>query len=78
MGSPELCLAIVQPTTERISEDRMTERTPRPPTKDDSMSEDEKDAMSDQMEEFEGPDRREDRGDNEPPDPQQDPGVGSS
>jgi hypothetical protein len=55
----------------------MMERTPRPPTKDDSMSEDEKDAMSDQMEEFEGPDRREDRGDNEPADPE-DPGVGSS
>ena len=51
--------------------------TPRSPTADDSMTEKEKDAMSDQMEEFEGPDRREDRGDNEPPTPQ-DPGVGSS
>jgi hypothetical protein len=71
-------LAIVQPTIERISEDRMTERTPRPPTTDDSMTEKEKDAMSDQMEEYEGPDRREDRGDNEPTNPEQDPGVGSS
>jgi hypothetical protein len=71
-------LAIVQPTTERISEDRMTERTPRPPTTDDSMTEKEKDAMSDQMEEYEGPDRREDRGDNDHPTSPEDPGVGSS
>ncbi len=55
----------------------MTESTPRDRTTDDSMTEKEKDAMSDQMEEFEGPDRREDRGDNEPATPQ-DPGVASS
>ena len=55
----------------------MTESTPRSPTADDSMTDKEKEDMSDQMEEFEGPDRREDRGDNEPPTPQ-DPGVGSS
>lgn len=56
----------------------MTERTQRPPTTDDSMTEKEKDAMSDQMEEFEGPDRREDRGDNDQPSSPEDPGVGSS
>jgi hypothetical protein len=55
----------------------LTEPTPPGRTPDDSMTEKEKDAMSDQMEEFEGPDRREDRGDNESP-PPQDPGVGSS
>lgn len=55
----------------------MTESTPRDRTTDDSMTEKEKKDMSDQMEEFEGPDRREDRGDNEPPTPQ-DPGVASS
>ena len=55
----------------------MTEPTPPPPTADDSMTEEEKKEMVDQIEEFEGPDRREDRGDNEPPTPQ-DPGVASS
>ena len=55
----------------------MTESTPGPPAPDDSMTEKEKDDMADQMEEFEGPDRREDRGDNQQPTPQ-DPGVGSS
>ena len=55
----------------------MTEPTPPGRTADDSMTETEKKDMVDQMEEFEGPDRREDRGDNEPPDPQ-DPGVASS
>ena len=55
----------------------MTESTPRSPAADDSMSEKEKDAMADQMEEFEGPTRREDRGDNDPKDPE-DPGVASS
>ena len=55
----------------------MNESTPPSRTPDDSMTEKEKDDMSDQMEEFEGPDRREDRGDNEPPTPQ-DPGVASS
>jgi hypothetical protein len=56
----------------------MTESTPRRPTADDSMTEKEKDAMSDQMEEYEGPDRREDRGDNDQPSSPEDPGVGSS
>ena len=54
----------------------MTEPTP-PRTADDSMTEKEKTEMVDQIEEFEGPDRREDRGDNEPPTPQ-DPGVANS
>jgi len=53
----------------------MTESTP--PTADDSMTEKEKDAMADQIERFEGPDRREDRGDNEEP-TTQDPGVAKS
>lgn len=48
-----------------------------PPTPDDSMTEKEKDDMADQMEEFEGPDRREDRGDNDEP-TSGDPGVSSS
>jgi hypothetical protein len=55
----------------------MTESKPQSPAPDDSMTDKEKDDMADQMEEFEGPDRREDRGDKEPPTPQ-DPGVGSS
>jgi len=65
--------AALRPTPE----DQMTESTPRSPTADDSMTEKEKDDMADQMEEFEGPDRREDRGDNEKPTPE-DPGVASS
>jgi polyhydroxyalkanoate synthesis regulator phasin len=68
------CTAAV---SRRTSEDLMKESTPRSPTADDSMTEKEKDDMADQMEEFEGPDRREDRGDNEKPTPE-DPGVGSS
>jgi len=55
----------------------LTEPKPPSPTPDDSMTEKEKDDMADQMEEFEGPDRREDRGDNEPLNPE-DPGVASS
>jgi hypothetical protein len=55
----------------------VTEPTPPSTTADDSMTDKEKDDMADQMEKFEGPDRREDRGDNELPTPQ-DPGVGSS
>jgi hypothetical protein len=55
----------------------LTEPKPPSPTPDDSMTEKEKDDMVDQMEEFEGPDRREDRGNNEPPNPE-DPGVASS
>jgi hypothetical protein len=55
----------------------MSESTPRSPAADDSMTEKEKDDLADQMEEFEGPDRREDRGDNKQPTPE-DPGVASS
>lgn len=55
----------------------MTESKPPSTTADDSMTTEEKDDMADQMEEFEGPDRREDRGDNQQPTPQ-DPGVESS
>jgi hypothetical protein len=55
----------------------MTESKPPSTTADDSMTDKEKDDMADQMEEFEGPDRREDRGDNQQPTPQ-DPGVASS
>lgn len=40
--------------------------TPKGPTPDDRMTEKEKKALVDQMEEFEGPDRREKRG-SEPP-----------
>jgi hypothetical protein len=50
---------------------------PTTPTPDDSMTEKEKDDLVDQMEEFEGPDRREDRGDNEKS-TSRDPGVSSS
>jgi hypothetical protein len=56
----------------------MNESKPPSPTADDSMTEKEKDAMADQMEEFEGPSRREDRGDNDRPSSPEDPGVGSS
>lgn len=46
------------------------------PAADDEMTKQEKDRMADQMEEFEGPDRREVRGDeSEPP---EDPGVAHS
>jgi len=55
----------------------MSESTPPSPAADDSMTEKEKDDLADQMEEFEGPDRREDRGDNKQPTPE-DPGVASS
>jgi hypothetical protein len=44
---------------------------------DEGMSEKEKDDMADQMEEFEGPMRREVRGEHEKP-PPEDPGVASS
>ena len=57
--------------------DSRRETPPRSPAADDGMSEKEKDEMIDQMEEFEGPVRREDRGDNDPPNPE-DPGVASS
>lgn len=50
--------------------------TPSTPTADDKMSPTEKDALIDQMEEFEGPDRREKRG-TEPP-AKNDPGVARS
>ncbi|HEY6099421.1 MAG TPA: hypothetical protein VIW03_08330 [Anaeromyxobacter sp.] len=51
-------------------------KQPEPAAPDDEMTKQEKDRMADQMEEFEGPDRREVRGDeSEPPD---DPGVAHS
>lgn len=46
------------------------------PALDSGMNEKEKDAMSEQMEELEGPDRREIRGDNS--EPAEDPGVANS
>lgn len=49
---------------------------PKGPTPDDRMSEKEKKALVDQMEDFEGPDRREKRGP-EPP-PENDSGVARS
>jgi hypothetical protein len=57
--------------------DSRRESPPRAPAADDAMTEKEKDAMVDQIEEFEGPVRREDRGDNDSPNPE-DPGVASS
>ena len=50
--------------------------TPKGPTPDDRMSDTEKKDLVDQMEEFEGPDRREKRG-SEPP-AGDDPGVARS
>jgi hypothetical protein len=61
----------------RIPEAPLNEPTPPSTTADDSMTNEEKDDMADQMEDFEGPDRRENRGDNEQP-ANGDPGVGSS
>jgi hypothetical protein len=55
----------------------LSEPTPPSTTADDSMTDEEKDDMTKQMEDFEGPDRRENRGDNEAP-TTEDPGVGSS
>jgi hypothetical protein len=57
----------------------MNPRTPTPPdgsTPDDAMSEKEKEDFEDQVEEFEGPDRREIRGDNK--EPPHDPGIAHS
>lgn len=48
----------------------------KPPPADAGMTEKEKTDMADQMEEFEGPQRREIRGDNK--EPADDPGVGHS
>jgi hypothetical protein len=42
-----------------------TGKDEKPPTPDDRMSREEKEAFEDQVEEFEGPDRREVRGDQE-------------
>ena len=54
----------------------MTDPNPPATTPDDTMTEDEKEDLEDQVEEFEGPDRREIRGEHkEPPD---DPGVAHS
>jgi len=55
----------------------LNEPTPPSTTADDSMTNEQKDDMADQMEDFEGPDRRENRGDNETP-TAGDPGVESS
>ena len=55
----------------------MSEKTPPEPPADQGMTEDEKEEMVDQMEEFEGPTRREVRGEEEKP-PPGDPGVASS
>ena len=46
------------------------------PAADSNMTEKEKDRMADQMEEFEGPERREVRGDES--EPSKDPGVAHS
>ena len=61
----------------RTLEAPLNEPTPPSTTADDSMTNEEKDDMADQMENFEGPDRREDRGDSDAP-TAGDPGVGSS
>lgn len=55
----------------------MSEPARQAPAPDDGMTAKEKDDMADQMEEFEGPDRREVRGEDEKP-PPGDPGVSSS
>jgi hypothetical protein len=55
----------------------MPEKTPPPPPADAGMTKDEKEEMFDQMEEFEGPTRREVRGEDPKPTPE-DPGVASS
>ncbi len=57
----------------------MTDRTrpdERPPTADEGMSREEKEDLTDQIEEFEGPDRREIRGTEEKH--SKDPGVSHS
>jgi hypothetical protein len=61
----------------RKPEAPLNEPTPPSTTADDSMTKEEKDDMADQMEDFEGPDRRENRGDNEAP-AAGDPGVAHS
>jgi hypothetical protein len=53
-----------------------TAREKRPVTPDDRMSREEKEAFEDQVEEFEGPDRREVRGEQEKR--SRDPGVSNS
>jgi hypothetical protein len=47
--------------------DSEKDRKERPPTPDDGMSRKEKEDFETQVEEFEGPDRREIRGDHETP-----------
>jgi hypothetical protein len=54
----------------------MSGGAPKGPTPDDRMSESEKKALVDQMEEFEGPDRREKRGPE--PSAEEDSGVARS
>ena len=52
------------------------DKNERPPTPDDRMSRQEKEAFEEQVEEFEGPDRREVRGEQKKP--PRDPGVSRS
>lgn len=54
----------------------MQDPEPKAETPDDSMTKTERDDMADQMEEFEGPERREIRGDDK--EPANDSGVGHS
>lgn len=51
-------------------------KTPETPTPDDAMTRKEKEDLEDQLEEFEGPDRREIRGEHK--EPAHDPGVAHS
>ena len=51
-------------------------KTPETPTPDDSMTREEKEDFEDHIEEFEGPDRREIRGEHK--EPADDPGVAHS
>jgi hypothetical protein len=57
-------------------ETRMDDRAPKKETPDDSMSRQEKERLEDQIEEFEGPDRREIRGTEEKT--RKEPGVSPS
>jgi hypothetical protein len=51
-------------------------KTPETPTPDDTMTKEEKEDLEDHIEEFEGPDRREIRGEHK--EPADDPGVAHS
>ena len=56
--------------------DATTPKPPTPATPDDSMTKKEKEDLEDHFEEFEGPDRREIRGEHK--EPADDPGVAHS